>query len=134
MAAVAKLILLHVILNERDPGVLGMVASESRLIKRAGIDGQMLHELGTKGTRQTIRGRAYFSSLKNAQDHVKGLPAHVAGESRIKSVLGTTHNIQGLIHGIQSSVPYPIQANITIKAAIAYTYAVDIDIDFTRTA
>jgi len=133
MAAVAKQILLHVILNERDPGVLGMVANESRLIKRAGINGQILHELGRKGTRQTVRGRAYFQALANAQNYIKSLPAHVAGASRITSVLGTPHNVQGFIHGIQSSAPYAVHARITIKVALTYTYAVDVDIDFTRT-
>ena len=133
MAAVAKRIQLHIILNEREPGVLGMVAHESRLIRRAGMNGQTLQQLGTKGSRQTIRGRAYFSSLDNARNYIKSLPIHKSGESRITTVLGLAVSIQGLIHDIQCSVPYAIQATITITKSKNYTHAVDVDIDFTKT-
>lgn len=126
MAVAAKELKMYAI---RRPHKLGVVGMSSALVSRAGIDGDAIQQLGKKGTRQTIRGTAYFLDLKNAQAYRDALPDFFAIEARIIDNLNAI-DIQGLIHNIDPTEPYAVIAYIGKKL---FTYAIDLEIDYTRT-
>jgi hypothetical protein len=134
MAAVARRIDIHVV---RAPKNLGTVGTASRLISRAGTDGQALQELGQKGSRQTIHVTAFFSELRNAQAWARSVITQKGNECRIQSARAPADlesvpiDIQGLIHDVQPSHPYPIKS---AHVARDFTFAIDASIDYTRTA
>jgi len=130
MPPVARQILIHYI---RRPQRLGAVSTSSRLISRAGRDGESLQELGKKGSRQTIHFIAFFSSLANAWAWANTTQAHQGKEARIKSAVGPAAvmrsvDIQGLIHKIDMTDPYAV----TTSHSRNFTHAIDVDIDYTR--
>jgi len=131
MPPVARQILIHYI---RRPQRLGTYSNSSRLISRAGINGESLQGLGRKGSRQTIRCIAFFSSFANALAWTIATRQHQGKEARIRSaappaaIMNPPIDVQGLIHQIDMTIPYAVKTSHDRN----FTHAVDVDIDYTR--